>query len=95
MTIGEIIGNIEVAPQYSQKEANDLIDEYRERIRLEGELIEHEIRHFGEEVVTREILQSLAEPWMFNLPSGRGDLYKQMELDTLRDKVDWYAMDVA
>ena len=46
-TIRELVGRIHVAPQYSRKEADLLVEEYHERTKLEGEAIDHDLKAYG------------------------------------------------
>ena len=46
-TIRELVGRIHVAPQYSRKEADLLVEEYHERTKLEGEAIDHDVKAYG------------------------------------------------
>ena len=82
-TIGEYLGVVDTGPQYNHVEALALVREYFERITLEGQLIDLDIQRFGEDKVQSYMG---AHQWF------GGDAYKQMDLDTLKDSVDYALM---
>ena len=74
MTIRELVGNIEVTPQYSALEAHSLVDEYHKRLTLEAEVMELEARHYHVSPLDSRIV------WMV----------EGMTNKVLRDVRDWY-----
>ena len=87
MTIREHVGDSPDAPQYSPYEANQLITEYADRVQLEGQLIESDIRHFGQVAVDNKMIVSTIAN--YGATGQEVDCYQDMSLDTLRDSVDW------
>jgi hypothetical protein len=81
MTIGELVGAIEFGPQYSSHEANQLIDEFHHRVTLEGVLVESDIKDFGYDVVESSNATHVSLHGV--------DPYQDMDLETLKDRVDW------
>ena len=74
MTIRELVGDIEVTPQYSATEALSLVDEYQKRLTLEGEVMELEARHYRVSPQDNRIV------WMV----------EGMSNEQLRDHRDWH-----
>jgi len=58
-TIRELVGRIHVAPQYSRKEADLLVEEYHERTKLEGEAIDHDVKAYGVGDVDLSLYQNI------------------------------------
>ena len=59
-TIRELVGKVYIAPQYSKKEADLLVEEYHDRTKLEGEAMHLDIKYFGADVVDADLYKDIA-----------------------------------